>query len=174
MISNFPSTFTTYLNCLVRLLLTDVISLSRSCSDLFVTSSFEDIRVFHTPSQQELLRINIPNLVCFSIDIAKDGTSIVSGELVWWFLCIWELCFPVLHRAATVVFGWFWGLVQTPTLVNAYRAASMGCSPHTHSRFLSSVGMALGCASTKKETKFACHQNISGCTAFIFLLGSAS
>ncbi|KAL5969102.1 Cilia and flagella-associated protein 52 [Taenia solium] len=55
------------------------IKFPENCSDLFVTSSFEDIRVFHTPSQQELLRINIPNLVCFSIDIVKDGTSIVSG-----------------------------------------------------------------------------------------------
>ncbi|VDM31234.1 unnamed protein product [Hydatigera taeniaeformis] len=55
------------------------IKFPENCSDLFVTSSYEDIRVFHTPSQQELLRINIPNLVCFTIDIAKDGTSIVSG-----------------------------------------------------------------------------------------------
>ncbi|EUB62330.1 WD repeat-containing protein [Echinococcus granulosus] len=57
------------------------IKFPENCSDLFVTSSFEDIRVFHTPSQQELLRINIPNLVCFSIDIVKDGTAVISGEL---------------------------------------------------------------------------------------------
>ncbi|KAM7538869.1 hypothetical protein Aperf_G00000055808 [Anoplocephala perfoliata] len=50
-----------------------------NCSDLFVTCSYEDIRVFHTPSQEEFLRINVPNLVCFCIDIAKDGTAIISG-----------------------------------------------------------------------------------------------
>ncbi|VUZ43258.1 unnamed protein product [Hymenolepis diminuta] len=50
-----------------------------NCSDLFVTCSYEDIRVFHTPSQQELLRINIPNRVCFCLDLVKDGTAIISG-----------------------------------------------------------------------------------------------
>uniref|UniRef100_A0A5K3ET11 Cilia- and flagella-associated protein 52 n=2 Tax=Mesocestoides corti TaxID=53468 RepID=A0A5K3ET11_MESCO len=55
------------------------VSFPENCSELFATCSFQDIRVFHTLTQQELLRINIPNLVCFSIDILKDGTSIISG-----------------------------------------------------------------------------------------------
>nr|CUU99315.1 hypothetical transcript [Hymenolepis microstoma] len=55
------------------------IEFPKNCSDLFVTCSYEDIRVFHTPSQQELLRINIPNRVCFCIDLVNDGTAIVSG-----------------------------------------------------------------------------------------------
>ncbi|VDO02776.1 unnamed protein product [Rodentolepis nana] len=55
------------------------IEFPENCSDLFVTCSYEDIRVFHTPSQQELLRINIPNRVCFCIDLVNDGTAIVSG-----------------------------------------------------------------------------------------------
>ncbi|BHF74951.1 Cilia- and flagella-associated protein 52 [Sparganum proliferum] len=55
------------------------VKFANNCADLFVTCSFEDIRVFNTPTQQELLRINIPNMVCYTIDIMKDGTSIVSG-----------------------------------------------------------------------------------------------
>ncbi|VDM05102.1 unnamed protein product [Schistocephalus solidus] len=55
------------------------VKFANNCADLFVTCSFEDIRVFNTPTQQELLRINIPNMVCYTIDILKDGTSIVSG-----------------------------------------------------------------------------------------------
>lgn len=48
-------------------------------SDLFATCSYQDIRVWHTPTQKELLRITIPNMTCFALDFLRDGTGIVSG-----------------------------------------------------------------------------------------------
>lgn len=48
-------------------------------SELFVTSSFEDIRVWNAKNRQELLRIKIPNTTCHSIDITPSGTSIISA-----------------------------------------------------------------------------------------------
>ncbi|PAA77121.1 hypothetical protein BOX15_Mlig016849g2, partial [Macrostomum lignano] len=48
-------------------------------SDLFATCSYQDIRVWHTPSQKELLRITVPNMTCFAIDFLRDGSGIVSG-----------------------------------------------------------------------------------------------
>ncbi|VDP85178.1 unnamed protein product [Echinostoma caproni] len=49
------------------------------CSELFATCSYQDVRVFNTNTQQELLRINIPNMNCYCIDLLADGTAIVSG-----------------------------------------------------------------------------------------------
>uniref|UniRef100_A0A1I8H039 Cilia- and flagella-associated protein 52 n=3 Tax=Macrostomum lignano TaxID=282301 RepID=A0A1I8H039_9PLAT len=48
-------------------------------SDLFATCSYEDIRVWHTPTQKELLRITVPNMTCYAIDFLRDGSGIVSG-----------------------------------------------------------------------------------------------
>ncbi|NXL29771.1 CFA52 protein, partial [Glaucidium brasilianum] len=48
-------------------------------SDLFATCSKNDIRVWHTPENKELLRIVIPNVICHAIDIMRDGKSIISA-----------------------------------------------------------------------------------------------
>ena len=48
-------------------------------SELFITSAGSDIRVWHTQKRTELLRIQVPNLVCNCIAINQQGTSIVSG-----------------------------------------------------------------------------------------------
>ncbi|NXO05333.1 CFA52 protein, partial [Rhinopomastus cyanomelas] len=48
-------------------------------SDLFVTCSKNDIRVWHTPESRELLRIVVPNVTCHAIDLMGDGTSIISA-----------------------------------------------------------------------------------------------
>ncbi|KER19197.1 hypothetical protein T265_11948 [Opisthorchis viverrini] len=49
------------------------------CSELFATCSYQDVRVFNTGTQQELLRITIPNMTCYCLDILTDGTAILSG-----------------------------------------------------------------------------------------------
>jgi len=49
------------------------------CSDLFITSSTSDIRIWNTALRQELLRIQVPNLDCTCIGITQNGTTIVSG-----------------------------------------------------------------------------------------------
>lgn len=51
----------------------------KGCSDLFITASVEDIRVWNAYKKQELLRIRAPNHTCYSIDINKSGSTIVSG-----------------------------------------------------------------------------------------------
>ncbi|NWI62204.1 CFA52 protein, partial [Todus mexicanus] len=48
-------------------------------SNLFATCSKNDIRVWHTPENRELLRIVIPNMTCRAIEIMRDGRSIISG-----------------------------------------------------------------------------------------------
>jgi len=48
-------------------------------SELFATCSFETIRVWHAPSNQELLRICVPNKSCNSLVFSRDGRSIISG-----------------------------------------------------------------------------------------------
>ncbi|KAF0683281.1 Aste57867_24713 [Aphanomyces stellatus] len=48
-------------------------------SHLFVTCSKTDIRVWNARKAQEILRIQVPNLVCNCIDLTVDGSVIVSG-----------------------------------------------------------------------------------------------
>ncbi|XP_037265448.1 cilia- and flagella-associated protein 52 isoform X2 [Falco biarmicus] len=48
-------------------------------SDLFATCSKNDIRVWHTPENRELLRIVIPNVTCHAVDFMRDGKSIISA-----------------------------------------------------------------------------------------------
>ncbi|KFQ31379.1 WD repeat-containing protein 16, partial [Merops nubicus] len=48
-------------------------------SDLFVTCSKNDIRVWHTPENKELLRIDMPNLTCHAVEVMRDGKSIISA-----------------------------------------------------------------------------------------------
>ncbi|XP_053552817.1 cilia- and flagella-associated protein 52 [Bombina bombina] len=48
-------------------------------SELFATCSKCDIRVWHTASHKELLRITVPNMSCNAIDFMRDGKSIISA-----------------------------------------------------------------------------------------------
>ncbi len=48
-------------------------------SELFATCSHEDIRIWHSASSQELLRIHVPNKTCTSIAFSRNGNMIVSG-----------------------------------------------------------------------------------------------
>ena len=51
----------------------------RNCSEIFVTCSFNDIRVWSTKSRAELLRIQVPNLTCTCLAVSPDGSAIISG-----------------------------------------------------------------------------------------------
>ncbi|KAM3922864.1 cilia- and flagella-associated protein 52 [Leptodactylus fuscus] len=48
-------------------------------SELFATCSKNDIRVWHTTSHKELLRITIANVTCNAIQFMRDGKSILSA-----------------------------------------------------------------------------------------------
>ncbi|XP_069606735.1 cilia- and flagella-associated protein 52 [Ranitomeya imitator] len=48
-------------------------------SELFATCSKNDIRVWHTTSHKELLRIAVPNVTCNAIQFMRDGKSIISA-----------------------------------------------------------------------------------------------
>lgn len=48
-------------------------------SELFATCSSNDIRVWHARNRTELLRIQVPNLVCLSLAFSRDGKAILSG-----------------------------------------------------------------------------------------------
>ncbi len=48
-------------------------------SNLFLTCAKTDIRIWNARKAQEILRIQVPNLVCNCIDLTSDGHVIVSG-----------------------------------------------------------------------------------------------
>ncbi|MBN3295417.1 CFA52 protein, partial [Amia calva] len=48
-------------------------------SDLFATCSKNDIRVWHTDTSRELLRISVPNMTCHAVEFMSDGRSIISA-----------------------------------------------------------------------------------------------
>ncbi|KAF5908072.1 cilia- and flagella-associated protein 52, partial [Clarias magur] len=48
-------------------------------SELFATCSQDDIRVWHTESSKELLRIRVPNMTCTALGFLRDGRSIYSA-----------------------------------------------------------------------------------------------
>ena len=48
-------------------------------SDLFATCSVNDIRVWNAKTRQELLRIEVPGLECYTVRFMNDGRSILSG-----------------------------------------------------------------------------------------------
>uniref|UniRef100_UPI00398E4B89 cilia- and flagella-associated protein 52 isoform X2 n=1 Tax=Pristiophorus japonicus TaxID=55135 RepID=UPI00398E4B89 len=48
-------------------------------SDLFGTCSKSEIRIWHTPTNKELLRIAVPNMTCNAIEFMHDGRSIISA-----------------------------------------------------------------------------------------------
>eukprot|EP00607_Mallomonas_marina_P000626 CAMPEP_0182428390 /NCGR_PEP_ID=MMETSP1167-20130531/22758_1 /TAXON_ID=2988 /ORGANISM="Mallomonas Sp, Strain CCMP3275" /LENGTH=534 /DNA_ID=CAMNT_0024611277 /DNA_START=513 /DNA_END=2117 /DNA_ORIENTATION=+ len=51
----------------------------QGCSDLIVTSSVGDIRVWNVRVKQELLRIQLPNLECLCCCVTPSGGTILSG-----------------------------------------------------------------------------------------------
>uniref|UniRef100_A0A7S1TXU3 Cilia- and flagella-associated protein 52 n=1 Tax=Phaeomonas parva TaxID=124430 RepID=A0A7S1TXU3_9STRA len=51
----------------------------KDCSDLFITCSVTDIRVWRTEEQMELLRIQVMNLECNCVGITDNGACIISG-----------------------------------------------------------------------------------------------
>ncbi|XP_062387120.1 cilia- and flagella-associated protein 52-like [Sardina pilchardus] len=48
-------------------------------SELFATCSENDIRVWHTETSKEMLRISVPNMTCNAISFTPDGKSIMSA-----------------------------------------------------------------------------------------------
>ena len=50
-----------------------------ACSELLVTCSSEDIKLWSTKTGQELLRIHVANKVCNAVDVVKDGKTLLSG-----------------------------------------------------------------------------------------------
>jgi cilia- and flagella-associated protein 52 len=51
----------------------------RGSSEIFVTASVDDIRVWNCKKKTELLRIRVPNKACRAIDISPTGTCILSA-----------------------------------------------------------------------------------------------
>lgn len=49
------------------------------CSDLFLTCGKSEIRVWSTKTNQEIVRITVPNMTCNAIAIKRCGSSIISG-----------------------------------------------------------------------------------------------
>ena len=52
----------------------------RESSELFATSSHNDVRVWHAETGKELLRLIMPNLTCAAVDFTPDGRAIITGE----------------------------------------------------------------------------------------------
>jgi len=48
-------------------------------SDVFATAAPNEIRIWNSKNRQELLRIQVPGLECFSVAFMQDGKSIISG-----------------------------------------------------------------------------------------------
>lgn len=55
------------------------IAFPTACSDVFATSSSNDVRVWNSKTRQELLRIQVPGIECFAVDFTRDGKSIITG-----------------------------------------------------------------------------------------------
>jgi len=51
----------------------------KAYSELFATSAGSEIRVWHSRSMNELMRIRVPNLECNCIAFPNDGSAILSG-----------------------------------------------------------------------------------------------
>ena len=51
----------------------------RNYGRVFVTCASNDIRVWHAAESRELLRIQVPNLMCNCVTMSPDGSLIVSG-----------------------------------------------------------------------------------------------
>ncbi|XP_073974180.1 cilia- and flagella-associated protein 52 isoform X2 [Rhodnius prolixus] len=48
-------------------------------SDVFATSSKDDVRIWSVSMSRELLRIRVPNFTCSSVLFAPDGRNIITG-----------------------------------------------------------------------------------------------
>lgn len=55
------------------------IKFPKNCSELFVTASINDIRVWNATRHQELVRIQVPNLSCHAIQLTPSGSTLVSA-----------------------------------------------------------------------------------------------
>ncbi|KAK1163716.1 cilia- and flagella-associated protein 52-like [Acipenser oxyrinchus oxyrinchus] len=55
------------------------ISFPFGTSELFATCSKNDIRVWHSDTCKELLRITVPNMTCHAVELMQDGKSIISA-----------------------------------------------------------------------------------------------
>jgi len=55
------------------------VSFPSGYSEVFLTTSHVDIRIWNAATRQELLRIQVPNMECFCADFMRDGRSIISG-----------------------------------------------------------------------------------------------
>jgi WD40 repeat protein len=55
------------------------IAFPRGYSELFATCSTNDIRVWHARTRNELLRIQVPNLVCLCVCFSPCGKALLSG-----------------------------------------------------------------------------------------------
>ena len=51
----------------------------KNYSRVFITCAGSDIRVWNALDRRELLRIQVPNLTCHSINLTNDGSLILSG-----------------------------------------------------------------------------------------------
>lgn len=48
-------------------------------SELYATSSHDDVRVWHAETGKELLRITNSNMICHAVLITPDGKAIITG-----------------------------------------------------------------------------------------------
>lgn len=48
-------------------------------SSVFATCSVNDIRIWNSSTRQELLRIEVPGLECYTVAFMNDGKSVISG-----------------------------------------------------------------------------------------------
>ena len=55
------------------------VSFPEGCSELIVSASMGDVRVWNVAVKQELLRIQVPNLECLCAVVSPSGSSLISG-----------------------------------------------------------------------------------------------
>lgn len=55
------------------------IAFPHNYSEVFATAAPNEIRIWNTKNRQELLRIQVPGLECYSVAFTYDGKSIISG-----------------------------------------------------------------------------------------------
>lgn len=49
-------------------------------SELYATSSHDDVRVWHADTGKELLRVTNSNMICHAVCITPDGKAIITGN----------------------------------------------------------------------------------------------
>ena len=52
-------------------------------SELYATSSHDDVRVWHAETGKELLRLVNPNMICHAVIITPDGRAIITGKALY-------------------------------------------------------------------------------------------